>query len=422
MSKSRILPWWMWTLTVAFFAYQFVLRVSPGVMMQDIITKFHIDASTFGWLTAFYYLGYAGMQIPVGMLLDRYNPRYIIGACIILCSLGMVSFIYADHWLIALLGRFSIGAGSAAGFLGTCKILRAWFRNDQYAYMVGFTVTIGLVGAVGGGFPVSVASQKWGGHATLLGLTIIGFVLALMVIIFLYIPKIKEEQEEQEEKQSITAQITGLFKEPTILFMGLSSGLMVGVLGGFSDVWGVPYLMADYGFSKDNAAFLNSLIYVGLAIGGPLLAFISEKYKCSIGLTLFSGLGMAVTVLLLLGGFASSEFVCGALLLIAGILCGYQVLILTLVSRMVHSNAVGLTTALANCLNVVFGFVFLASIGLIMDYFWLGELENGLRVYDVKAYKMALSTVPIASILGAVWFWTMKRKINTTILLHEAEA
>ena len=67
--------WVMWLMAVTFFAFQFVLRLDPGLVMPEIMGKFQVDATSFGVLSAAYYLGYAGMQIPVGILLDRYNPR-----------------------------------------------------------------------------------------------------------------------------------------------------------------------------------------------------------------------------------------------------------------------------------------------------------------------------------------------------------
>ena len=76
--KSKYLPWLMWVLPLLFFTYQFILRLWPGLMMQSIMTQFSIDATQFGFIAAVYYYGYAGMQIPVAFLLDRFGTRQVI--------------------------------------------------------------------------------------------------------------------------------------------------------------------------------------------------------------------------------------------------------------------------------------------------------------------------------------------------------
>ena len=76
--KQNYWPLLMWLFPLSFFAYQFILRLWPGLMMHQIMEQFSIDASHFGLLAACYYYGYAGMQIPVAMLLERFSTRSVI--------------------------------------------------------------------------------------------------------------------------------------------------------------------------------------------------------------------------------------------------------------------------------------------------------------------------------------------------------
>ncbi|NDD67503.1 MFS transporter, partial [bacterium] len=88
IQKNRYLPFFMWLLPLMFFAYQFVLRLWPSLLMSQIMQQFAIDATAFGVLVSVYYYGYAGMQIPIAILLDKYGPRYVIAACALLCGIG----------------------------------------------------------------------------------------------------------------------------------------------------------------------------------------------------------------------------------------------------------------------------------------------------------------------------------------------
>src|SRR5689334_17104887 len=85
--------WLMWFLAATFFASQFVFRLFPSLIMSELMQQFKIDATSFGILSAAYYVGYAGMQIPVGILLDRFHPKYVISGCALLCSIGTLPFI-----------------------------------------------------------------------------------------------------------------------------------------------------------------------------------------------------------------------------------------------------------------------------------------------------------------------------------------
>ena len=119
MSSLRVksLPWVMWALPLTFFAYQFILRLWPSLLMTQIMQQFSIDATAFGFLSAMYYFGYAGMQIPIALLLERFGVRWVVSGCALLCGFAVFLFTFTEHWLLALTGRFLIGMGSAAGFL-----------------------------------------------------------------------------------------------------------------------------------------------------------------------------------------------------------------------------------------------------------------------------------------------------------------
>ena len=152
---SALRPWIMWFFTSLFFAFQFIIRVFPGLCVPELMNKFQINATEFGLLSSMYYYGYAGMQIPMALLLDRFGPRLIVSLCCFICSASIFLFYWAENWYLVLFARFLIGAVSAAGFLGTFKVISLWFPFSTYTRMFGLTNTVGLLGAVYGGRPVS---------------------------------------------------------------------------------------------------------------------------------------------------------------------------------------------------------------------------------------------------------------------------
>ena len=105
--------WLIWGCAALFYGYQFMLRVSPGVMADDLMETFQVDACSLVTLTGFYYYAYAVLQIPVGTLMDRFKPRRMLTFAAIICGLGALVFSSADSLSTAAFGRTIIGAGSA---------------------------------------------------------------------------------------------------------------------------------------------------------------------------------------------------------------------------------------------------------------------------------------------------------------------
>lgn len=391
--------WLMWAVAVFFFAYQFVIRLTPGLVMPELMQKFQIDATSFGLFASVYYFGYAGMQIPVALLLDRYGPKKIISSCALLCSLGTLALVFTNHWALVLLSRFMIGAGSAAGFLGASKIISLWFPERMYTKMVGITFTFGLMGALYGGKPVSALIGIFGWETVLSWVGILGFGIALILFLLMQ----HSETKQEVNNTSIWQNLKIIVMDKRLCLIALANLLMVGALEGFADVWGVPYLVVVRGISKSDAALCISTVFFGMLFGGPLLAYLAEKLRSDAKVTSLCGFLMASLFvgMLITNSYLPPVILC-TLLFVIGILCCYQVLVFSMGVRMMPAHLSGLTVAFLNCINMLGGSFFHNMIGQCMDLFWTGRYENQIRVYDAEAYTSALYVIPVAAILGAV--------------------
>jgi predicted MFS family arabinose efflux permease len=402
--STPAMPWLMWGLTVSFFAYQFILRLFPSLMMPQIMQQFSIDATAFGFLSAMYYFGYAGMQIPVAMLLDRFGPRLVVANCIMICSLSTVLFIYTNNWLLALTGRFLIGAASAAGFLGTAKVVSLWFSTKVYAKMIGYTFTLGLLGALYGGKPVNYLLEHWGTEKVMVAIALAGLFIAAVI----FLSGTKQENTQKNGESFTLKSLFDLLKKPSLLLLALANLLMVGSLEGFADVWGVTYLTKAYALSKGDAAGAVSFIFIGMLFGGPLLAYVTEKTNPFLVIGT-SGFCMAVLFFIMLN-FSSwlNNYTLYMLFFIVGIFCCYQVIVFSVGTQMVPSALAGVTVAFLNSINMLGGSFFHTLIGSLLDIFWNGSMVNGVRLYDTSAYTLALLAIPITAALGAFIIVSLK--------------
>lgn len=391
------LPFLMWVFPLLFFAYQFILRLWPSLMMNQIMLQFSIDATGFGLLAAVYYYGYAGLQIPIAILLDKFGPRYVIAGCALLCGLATFTFSFSSDWYVAYVSRFLIGAGSAVGFLGASKVISEWFPKDTYAKMVGFSFTFGLMGAHAGK-PISLLMETHGWQEVAFILSCASMALAGCIYLFLRSPK--TETLRASEESFTLGHFRMLLSSPVIWLLALANFLMVGILEGFADVWGIPYLMTLYNYTKGDAAALTMFIFTGMLCGGPLLAILSKRLSTYTVLTL-SGLGMVIIFCILLFTMIGSWYILAGLFFLLGILCCYQVIIFVAGSDLVPPALLGVTIAFLNSINMLGGSFFHTTIGYLMDAAWTGDVScEGVRIYTLSSYETALVIIPIAALLG----------------------
>lgn len=407
--RRAITIWTMWGLASFFYAYQYILRVLPNIMMSEILEKFSIDAVIFGQYSGFYYIGYAGMHIPVGILLDKYGPKRILPLCMILTVIGLLPLLYADHWIYPSLGRILIGMGSSAAILGVFKIIRLSFPEDKFPVILGFSVTIGLLGAIYGGQPINFLIHSFGSTYVLQMIIFIGVALALAT--FWIVPP----QPAETNSRSWMASIKEVLTNRTILLICLLAGCMVGPLEGFSDVWGKEYLKSVYQLEDKLAAFLPSLLFVGMCFGSPILSWIAGKTKTYYGSIILCAFIMGSAFIFILA-FQLPISILTILLTTIGVFCAYQILAIYLASTYVPEQLVGLTTACANMIIMIFGYVFHSLIGLILKLGWNGETKDAIPVYDAHAYTQALMVIPVGLIiagLGFIWVANHTKRRNS---------
>jgi predicted MFS family arabinose efflux permease len=320
---------------------------------------------------------------------------------------------------LACLSRFFVGVGSAVGFLGTSKVISEWFPKDQYARMIGFSFTIGLMGALYGGKPISLLVESQGWQHIAFTLACVSIALGLGAYLLLRSPKAPQAHTKSEPFKAI--HFRKLLSSPVIWLLAIANFFMVGSLE-FADLWGVPYLMTSYDLPKSDAAGLISCVFVGMIFGGPLLVALSKRLGNYTVISL-CGVGMAVAFLLLLANLPYNWYWLAGLLFCLGLLCCYQVIIFAACSDLVAPQLLCMTVAFLNCVNMQGGSFFHPTIGFMMDAFWTGVVDQeGVRQYAVESYGTALMIIPLCALLGAclVGFVGLRLRQNKLVLLQDS--
>jgi MFS family permease len=180
-SNYALIGWLFCGLGAIFYSYEYLLRIAPSVMEHSLRTHFNLSASGFGTLSSIYYLAYVPMQLPVGVLLDRYGPKRLLTMACLVCVIGTYMFTGTTLFWVAATGRFLVGFGSAFAFVGVLKLATLWLPENRLAMISGMTSALGPIGAMIGDNFLEHFIVKFGWIPTLNSTAIFGILLTFVL-------------------------------------------------------------------------------------------------------------------------------------------------------------------------------------------------------------------------------------------------
>jgi sugar phosphate permease len=392
--RSSVHKYAIWFCAALFYMYQFILRVSPAVMIRELIDAFQMNASTVGSLSAIAMYAYSCLQVPAGIVTDRFGVRRVILSSLSLCVLGTLLFGLASSVWEAQLGRFLIGAGSSAAFLSSGKVAATYFDSEKRAILFGLTMAAGTLGALNGGAPLSRLVSEIGWRPSVLILAAVGVIVFTLSFFALKNDKTQPTHIETPRKQ--IQSIRHVLSNPRVwLYALVAVGLYLSI-SVLADLWGPAFIMEQYQVEKQRAAQSVSLIYVGLLIGSLAIPILSAWIHQRRNVILFSLFGVSILLCVILYGPHLSLFCTSAIFLIIGILAGADMLCFSGACEAVSATYAGTATGIVN--GVVMFSVACAQhiVGYLLDYFWKGAIaQNSSRIYSAQEFKFALSILPI---------------------------
>jgi MFS family permease len=397
MERRLRLPLLGWATGALFFFYAWVLRVSPSVMIDELMRDFSVTGAMLGNLSAFYFYGYAGMQIPVGLMLDRFGPRRLMTLAALACALGcVICAISTSFWAVAA-GRFLIGASAAFSLVGSMAVAGQWFPAHRFALLGGLATFMGMAGGVLGQAPVRLGVEAYGWRQVMFAFAIIGVLIAAMAW-----ATVRDRQRGAGSAGNIMTGLARVARQPQtwlISLVGLGAGAP---LLGFAALWGVPYLGVTHGLDKATAAAVTSMMFVGWGLAAPVNGWLSDRLR-SRQKPLVAGLlisACCISTIVYVPGLPIS--VIAGLCLLGGI--GGSVQTIGFAAAREHNpvHLSGTTIGFVNCLMTGSGAVFQSLIGWLLDFAWTGQMVAGARVYDAATYRFALTAIVIGPIVGCL--------------------
>ena len=386
-------------LVACLYSYDIFIRVAPSVMSTGLERDLNINAESLGFLSAAYFYSYIIFQIPAGIILDKYNIKWVLSVALGLCIIGNVLFSVSSHYDIAFLGRILMGIGSAFGFIGAAKIASIWLPLRFFSPFMALTTFIGTLGGIVADTLLNTLVHHLGWRSGNNVFTFVGIILFLFIFIFVKDKVRSDNQTINKHYPSLMAQIKTLFviaKNYQFWAASIVGGVLFIPINVLASLWGVGFIQAKLGVSQSIAADINSTLFLGSAVGFVLVSAISaytNRFRMmliisSILLTFFS---------LLIIYIPMPTWLFTTLFILLGVSIGPQVLTFGIGKAVSPKGATATSVAGVNMMNNVIGSVLLPLFGWILITVSIHHLLG--HVYALRTYYYAMSMLPILTIV-----------------------
>ncbi|MET7679280.1 MFS transporter [Streptomyces sp. NPDC005423] len=293
----------VWCIGVSVYFVAVIFRTSLGVAGLDAAERFHVGASALSTFSILQLLVYAGMQIPVGLLVDRLGTKKVLTIGVVLFTAGQLGFAFSPTYGTALASRALLGCGDAMTFISVLRLGTRWFparRGPLVAQLAGLA---GMAGNLVSTLVIARLLHGIGWTAAFAGSALAGVVVLVLLLLFL---KDHPEGHEPEPFPHLGAayvrrQIAASWREP-----GTRLGLWVHFTTQFPAMvflllWGLPFLVEDQGLSRATAGELLTLVVlsnmvVGLVYGQIVARHHAARLPLALGTVAATAVVWAVTL------------------------------------------------------------------------------------------------------------------------------
>lgn len=428
MPPPARLAWMIWGLGALLYLFGFYQRVAPAVMTGELMNEFGLSGASLGNLSAFYFYSYVAMQLPTGILADKWGPRRLLSGGALIAGLGTVLFAMAPTIWSANFGRLLIGGSVAVAFVGTLKLAAHWFAPTQFALASGLALMVGILGALMAGVPLQLLISAYGWRLVMLTSAIIPVLLALGIWFIVrddpqekgyasYAPS--EPLASQKANLGIMDGIREVLRYRNIwLLFFISAGLGGSGLT-FAGLWGVPFLTTVYDMPPTQAAAITSALLLATGLGGPIFGTLSDRMARRKQLYTLGCLANVIgwSIIIFVPGLPIPLLV--VILITTGFITGTIPITFAFAKESVPSHLAGTASGLCNTGVMLAPMLLQPAVGWMLDRNWQGELLDGARLYSLDAYQAGFSLMLTWAILALLLVFFTQETYGQPIEVRE---
>lgn len=416
---GRRRAWAIWATALSAYVLAIFHRSSLGVAGLLAADRFDISASQLAAFTVLQLLVYAGLQIPVGVLLDRFGSRRMILAGLVLMTTGQLAFAFTDTFAAALAARAVIGAGDAMIFVSVLRLVAVWFLVRQAPSVAQWTGQLGQVGAIVAAAPLSIALHDLGWTRAFAAFSTAGLVVMVAVVLLVKDSPYREQGREATKLRALARSLRVIWSHPTTrlgMWSHFTSQFGATV---FSLLWGFPFLVSGEGLSRGTASALLMVMTGWIVLAGPVIGRLVTRHpfrRSQIVLGVVAASAVAWAVVLLWPGQAPLWLLVVLVCVVAtggpASMVGFE-----LARTLAPVQAVGRANGLVNIGGFTASLLTMWLIGAVLDL----RAPAGPSTYDLGDFRVALSVQYAVWLLGSVQILRYRRRAIAHMHAHHPD-
>lgn len=411
----------IWLVALSVYLLAVFHRSSMAVAGLAATERFDISSSQLASFVMLQLLVYAGMQIPVGLMLDRFGSRRIMLAGVVTLTLAQTGFAFADTYSLALLARLFVGLGDAMIFICVLRLVNTWFASARIPLITQLTGVLGQLGGIIAAVPMTIALRELGWTKAYLIAAAVGVIVgvALLMVVHdspderslsgppLSLTEVRRSLAESWEQPGTRL---GLWTHFSTQFSATTLGLL----------WGYPFFVKGEGLSTATAGVLLTLLVIAVMAAGPVLAWIITHHPWQRS-TLVLGIVLSIvatwTVVLVWPGNAPMPLLV-LLVIVVGIGGPASMIGFDFGRTSNPSHRLGSATGIINQGGFVASLILIVAVGLILDWRTPGSSAD----YSPSAFRWAMSAQYVLWTLGLIQIWRYRVKTRARILSEDPDA
>jgi len=383
-----------------FLSYLF--RTVNVVIALDLAAELKLTAADLGLLTSIYFILFAAFQTPLGVILDRYGPRRVQVALLVVAALGSILFAISNSMAVLTAARSLIGLGVSGCLMAALKANSQWFSRVRLPFVNACTMSFGTFGALTGTIPVEMLAGLYGWRMIFIGLAAI--TLALGLVTAFVIPdhvSLKKNADQNNYKFGDQFRdLVSIYRDRYFWQIAVVTLLHGGVFLSYQALWMGPWLTDVAGYSQISVAnamwFFNVGMFAGV-VGFGVLADRLQKFGLSLMTVVRFGVCASLVVQIMFAAEVTSlaVFMCAAF----GFFGSSTLLVYSLLGQNFPSHMVGKVNTAQNMMIFISAFGLQWGIGVIID-FWPAVGDGR---YDPAGHQVALIFVIALEVLAFIW-------------------
>lgn len=411
----------VWLVALAVYVLAVFHRSSLAVAGLQATERFGISAAQLATFTMLQLLVYAAMQVPVGLLLDRFGARRVLVTGLATMTLAQTGFALATVYPVAVLARVGVGLGDAMVFICVLRLVTAWFPARRIPLVTQLTGVLGQSGAILAAVPMTFSLARLGWTPTYLAAAGLGVGLGVLLLL------VVRDTPDQRRLSGPPLTLSGM--RESLVTVWRQPGTRLGFWTHFTTpfsanmlglLWGYPFLVRSEGLSPTAAGVLLSLMVVVVMACGPLLAWLTTRrpwHRSSIVLGVTGAVMAAWTLVLAWPGPAPLP-VLVLLVVVCGAAGPVSVIGFDFGRTSNAAERLGSATGVINQGGFIATLVLVVAIGAILDWRTPGSGSD----YSPEAFTWALSAQYPLWVLGLVQVCRYRRRARALLLATRAPA